>query len=94
MLMVGRSVPARYTSPVRARIVIANGFCVVLRPVACVLWHGSRLDCGSSDLSVRHRVGGPTTGESYTRLSSATFPQFVILRGDILACLFRASLRG
>ena len=32
VLVVGRSVPARYTSPVRERMVIAYGFCVVFRP--------------------------------------------------------------
>ena len=31
VLVVGRSVSARYTSPARARIVIAYGFCFVFR---------------------------------------------------------------
>ena len=32
VLVVGRSASARYTSPERARIAIAYGFCFVFRP--------------------------------------------------------------
>ena len=101
----GRSVPAGYTSPVRARIVIAHGFCVVFRLKQLVT--SSYGDTGAFAFLVawcasRLWVFGPLSsaprrrshqGESYIPLSSATCPQIVSPRGDMLACLFRSETK-
>ena len=86
VLVVGRSASARHTSPARARIAIAHGFCFVFRlQVACdFILRRHQCLCFSRGmvpvpmvvlrgLPVWHRVGGSTRRAAFTPSPSDTY---------------------